>query len=309
MKLPKGWNDMKKIAPLALSVLLLGTVSAYAEQPTTEGTEQVEKAGTFIQHRGNITAVEQRENAQLFTVGQDDNVFNFYVDDKTLVFDEDGNEAKLEIGDTITLSIYADQPMILIYPPQYAPPVVIVEKDDTANSVKVAQFDENFLSDDGQLKLNLNEESVIINTKGEKVPAKELQNYNAIVFYGPTTRSIPAQTAPEKIVVFPKLEEEVVNPEIAPEIQAIIGEDYKEVDGKIMVPLRMVAEELDFKVASTGNGAIISKGALSYTITRGETKYGHNRALKHFDVAPALLEKNKTYVEYNFVKELLNHIK
>lgn len=296
---------MKKIAPLALSVLLLGTVSAYAEQPTTEGTEQVEKAGTFIQHRGNITAVEQRENAKLFTVGQDDNVFNFYVDDKTIVYDEHGNEIELKIGDTISLSVYADQPMILIYPPQYAPPVVIVEKDDTANSVKVTQFDENFLSDDGKLKLNLNEESVIINTKGEKVPAKELKNYNAIVFYGPTTKSIPAQAAPEKIVVFPKLEKEE-NFEITPEILAIIDKDYKEVDGKIMVPLRIVAEELGFNVAATGNGAIISKGALSYTITRGEKKYGHNRALKHFDVAPALLEKNKTYVEYNFIHELLN---
>ena len=297
---------MKKIAPLALSALLLGTVTAYAEQPVTEGTEQVEKADTFIQHRGNITAVEQRENAKLFTVGQNDNVFNFYVDDKTLIFDEHGNEAELKIGDTISLSIYADQPMILIYPPQYTPPVVIVEKDDTASSVKVAQFDEKFVSDDGTLKLNLNEESVILNTKGEKMPAKDMKNYSAIVFYGPTTKSIPAQTEPEKIVLFPKLEEEAEFPEIAHEIKAIIGEDYKEVDNKIMVPLRIVAEELGFKVVSTGNGAIISKGALSYTITRGEKTYGHNRAVKQFVAAPALLEINKTYVEYDFVKELLN---
>lgn len=296
---------MKKITPLALSVLLLGTISAYAEQPATEGTEQVEKTGTFNQYRGNITAVEERGDAKLYTAEQDGNVFNFYVDDKTLVFDEHGNEVKLKIGDMISLSIYTDQPMILIYPPQYAPPVVIVEKDDTANSVKVAQFDEDFLSDDGKLKLNLNEESFIINTKGEKVAAKELKNYNAIVFYGPATKSIPAQTAPEKIVVFPKLEKEE-NFEIAPEILAIIDKDFKEVDGKIMVPLRIVAEGLGFNVAATGNGAIISKGALSYTITRGEKKYGHNRALKYFDVAPALLEKNKTYVEYNFINELLN---
>ncbi|MER2112945.1 MAG: copper amine oxidase N-terminal domain-containing protein, partial [Solibacillus isronensis] len=98
---------MRKIAPLALSVLLLGTVTAYADQPTTGGTEEVEKAGTFIQHRGNITAVEQRENAKLFTAELNDNVFNFYVDDKTLVFDEHGNEVELKIGDTISLSIYA----------------------------------------------------------------------------------------------------------------------------------------------------------------------------------------------------------
>lgn len=299
---------MKKIVPLALSAFLLGTMTAGAEQPLNkEGAEQIVKEAAFAKYSGKITEVKQLETSKLYTVEVDDNMFYFHVSDKTLIFDQQGNEAELKVGDTTSIYIYADQPMILIYPPQYSPAVVIVEKEDAAGSVKVAQFDENLLSDDGELKLNLDGKADIVNAKGEKVDAKDLKKYNAAVFYGPTTRSIPAQTSPEKIVVFPKLEdaEEVETPEIAPEIQAIIGGDYKEVDGKIMVPLRLVAEELGFKVTSTGKGAILSKGALSYTVTRGEKAYGHNRALHYFEVAPALLEEHKTYVELSFAKDLL----
>ncbi|MEK3766053.1 stalk domain-containing protein [Solibacillus sp. FSL K6-4121] len=299
---------MKKIVPLALSAFLLGTMTAGAEQPLNkEGAEQVVKEATFAKYSGEITEVKQMETSKLYTAKVDENIFHFHVDDKTLVFDQQGNEVELQVGDTTSIYIFADQPMILIYPPQYSPAVVIVEKEDAAGSVKVAQFDENLLSDDGELKLNLDEKADIVNTKGEKVDAKDLKNYNAAVFYGPTTKSIPAQTSPEKIIVFPKHEdaEEVETPEIAPEIQAIIGGDYKEVDGKIMVPLRLIAEEMDFKVTSTGKGAILSKGALSYTITRGEKAYGHNRALHYFEVAPELLEENKTYVELSFAEELL----
>lgn len=298
--------SMKKIAPLALSALLLGSVAAYAEQPTTEGVQETMKQSAFVQQTGKVTAVENFGEGKLFIVDQQDNLFHFYVDEKTLVFDNTGKKVDVKVGDTISLSIYANQPMIMIYPPRYTPPVVIVQTEQ-AGFVKVDQFDENNVSFDGELKLNINEETVIENAKGEKVAASELKNYSALVFYGPTTRSLPPQTAPEKIVVFPTLEDLYAQPtpDIAPEIAKIIGDDYKEVDGQIMVPLRKVAEELGFKVASTGKGAIISKGALSYTITRGDTTYGYNKALGKFEVAPQLLEKNKTYVEYSFALELL----
>lgn len=303
---------MKKIAPLALSALLLGTVAVSAAQPTnSEGSEQTVQQGAFVSHTGKITAVEQRETAKLFTVGEPDNLFNFYVDDKTLVFDQAGNEVALQVGDTVSLSIFANQPMILIYPPQYSPPVVIVEKKDVVGFVKVAQFDENFLSDDGQLKLNLQEDSIIVNAKGEPIAAKDLKNYSAIVFYGATTRSIPPQTSPEKIVVFPKLEDayevEPLQPAPKPtiDLDAIIGNDVKTVNGKKMIPLRKVAEQLGYQVDAKGKSIVVSKGAVSYNLTRGEKAYGNYRATFLFDVAPALLEKNKTYVQYEFAEQLL----
>ncbi|BAQ10865.1 hypothetical protein OXB_2394 [Bacillus sp. OxB-1] len=88
-------------------------------------------------------------------------------------------------------------------------------------------------------------------------------------------------------------------------IETIIASDSYEVEGTKMVPLRLLAEELGYKVESTGNGAILSKGALSYTITRGEKAYGYNKALRYFDVAPALLEPSKTYVPMEFIEQLM----
>lgn len=301
---------MKKIAPLALSALLLGTVAVGAEQSTTmEGTEETVKQSSFVRVTGEIDAVEKLDGRKLFMIEDEQNPFQFYVDDKTLVYDNQGEEVELKVGDTVSIYVYANQPMILIYPPRYSPAVVIVELLSTmTTTLKVTQFDENYLSEDGQLKLNLQDKSVIINAKGEKVAPKDLKNYSALVFYGPTTKSIPPQTSPYKIVVFPKLEDGIVDEpstEIAPEISAIIGSDYKKVDGKVMVPIRVIAEKLGYKVKSTGKGAVISKGALSYTITRGEKMYGHNKASRYFKVAPTLLENNKTYVEYDFVLQLL----
>ena len=48
------------------------------------------------------------------------------------------------------------------------------------------------------------------------------------------------------------------------------------------------------------------KGALSFTITRGQKMYGYNKALRQFEVAPSLLEPTKTYVPVTFVEDLLN---
>ena len=72
-----------------------------------------------------------------------------------------------------------------------------------------------------------------------------------------------------------------------------------------MVPLRLIAEKRGFTVESTGKGAIVTKGNLSYTITRGEKMFGINKALHPLHVAPALLEANKTYVPIEFAEEFL----
>ncbi len=48
------------------------------------------------------------------------------------------------------------------------------------------------------MKLNIGENTVIMNTKGEcrVFTAEDIKNKNAAVIYDVTTRSIPAQTTP-----------------------------------------------------------------------------------------------------------------
>ena len=170
-----------------------------------------------------------------------------------------------------------------------------ITEESASNFVKVAQFDNNFVSEDKQLKLNISDDIVIVNEKGERTSKDEVIKQNTIVFYGSTTKSIPAQTTPYKLIVFPKTENPYVeeNPETTETIDttkldALIGKDFYIVKGKKMVPLRKVAEGLGYHVEATTKGVIISKGAPSYTITRGEKTYGYNKSLRQFEVALAI---------------------
>ncbi|MGE7954110.1 stalk domain-containing protein [Lysinibacillus xylanilyticus] len=307
---------MKKVVPFAMTALLIGGAvvapSASANEGnagvtnTTENKEQNPQVEpVFIKVAGTVDNVEQRDKATYYTVkeGEDTNVF--VVSDDTLVFDNTGKEVELQKGDKVTAYTYANKPMLTIYPPQYNPEVIIVETKEMG-TVEVDFFNKELVNTDNTLKLNVGEETELLSLSGKEVKADDLAEQHLLVFYTIATMSIPAQTPPSKVVVLDTIAEE--SGEVDPSesaIQEIINNDFYEVEGTKMVPLRLIAEELGYKVESTGKGAIISKGAVSYTITRGQKEYGYNKAIRQFKVAPALLEPTKTYVPVEFVEELI----
>ncbi|MEY9974966.1 hypothetical protein ABH966_005383 [Lysinibacillus sp. RC46] len=312
---------MTKVVPFAMSALLIGgavvapTASANeGEAVVTNATDNNEQnpqvQPIFIKIAGTIENVEKREDSTYYTVKEEENTNVFVVNDDTLVFDNTGKEVKLQKGDKVTASTYANKPMLMIYPPQYNPEVIIVETKEMG-TVEVDLFNKELVNTDNTLKLNVGKETELLSLSGKKVKAEDLAEQHLLVFYTIATMSIPAQTPPSKVVVLDTIAQEPgeVDPgEVDPSkaaVQEIINKDFYEVEGTKMVPLRLIAEELGFKVESTGNGAIISKGALSYTITRDQKEYGYNKALRHFEVAPALLEPTKTYVPVEFVEELM----
>ncbi|MFF2177826.1 stalk domain-containing protein [Lysinibacillus sp. NPDC058147] len=307
---------MTKVVPFAMSALLIGgavvapTASANeGEAVVTNATDNNEQnpqvQPIFIKVAGTIENVEKREDSTYYTVKEDENTNVFVVNDDTLVFDNTGKEVKLQKGDKVTAYTYANKPMLMIYPPQYNPEVIVVETKEMG-TVEVDFFNKELVNTDNTLKLNVGKETELLSLSGKKVKAEDLAEQHLLVFYTIATMSIPAQTPPSKVVVLDTIAQEPgeVDPSKAA-VQEIIEKDFYEVEGTKMVPLRLIAEELGFKVESTGNGAIISKGALSYTITRGQKEYGYNKALRHFEVAPALLEPTKTYVPVEFVEELM----
>lgn len=307
---------MTKVVPFAMSVLLIGgavvapTASANeGEAVVTNATDNNEQnpqvQPIFIKVAGTIENVEKREDSTYYTVKEGENTNVFVVNADTLVFDNTGKEIKLQKGDKVTAYTYANKPMLMIYPPQYNPEVIIVETKEMG-TVEVDFFNKELVNTDNTLKLNVGKETDLLSLSGKKVKAEDLAEQHLLVFYTIATMSIPAQTPPSKVVVLDTIAQEPgeVDPSKAA-VQKIIDKDFYEVEGTKMVPLRLIAEELGFKVESTGKGAIISKGALSYTITRGQKEYGYNKALRHFEVAPALLEPTKTYVPVEFVEELM----
>lgn len=90
-------------------------------------------------------------------------------------------------------------PVPMIYPPQYR--ALIIVKESNYHNVKVDFFNQQLLSSDGQLQLNLSP-TTIISLKNGQPFTNSPANRNLIVVYGPTTRSIPAQTTPYEIIVW-----------------------------------------------------------------------------------------------------------
>ncbi|TDY03504.1 UNVERIFIED_CONTAM: copper amine oxidase-like protein [Lysinibacillus xylanilyticus] len=304
--------NMKKLAPAAMTALLFGSVVipvASAKENSTETEQQlpqiqIDPVHIFNTTYGTVEKVNSGEKITYFTVkdGEQTNILEITKD--TLVFDNTGKKVELKEGDKIVAYTFANKPQKLIYPPQFNPDVVIVETKE-AGFVEVDYFFENLTNTYEMLKLNIGENTELLNTKGEKVSTKDLKEKNLVVFYTVSTKSIPAQTTPSKVIVLDEESGNTTENTVDAEIAEIIATDYYEVDGTKMVPLRLIAEKLGYKVESTGKGAIVSKGNLSYTITRGEKMFGYNKALRPLHTAPALLEGNKTYVPVEFVEEYL----
>ncbi|MEB2300519.1 hypothetical protein LAV72_12930 [Lysinibacillus xylanilyticus] len=109
------------------------------------------------------------------------------------------NQEIVAPGDQVTGYYDGNAPVPLIYPPQYR--ALVVVKENNNQNVKVDFFNQQLVSSDGQLQLNLSAYTLILLKNGQPF-SKSLANRNLIVIYGPTTRSIPAQTTPYKIIVW-----------------------------------------------------------------------------------------------------------
>ncbi|MCL1702292.1 hypothetical protein [Lysinibacillus sp. Bpr_S20] len=122
-------------------------------------------------------------------------IVNFVVSPSTYFV----NQEIVNPGDQVTGYYDGNAPVPLIYPPQYR--ALVVVKDNYNQNVKVDFFNNQLVSSDGQLQLNLSPYTLILLKNGQPF-SKSPSNRNLIVIYGPTTRRIPAQTTPYKIIVW-----------------------------------------------------------------------------------------------------------
>jgi len=104
---------------------------------------------------------------------------------------------KPEVGDTITGFYIPEVFMALIYPPQFNTSVIV---NGEFGNIAVDRFNEELISYDGFLMLNIGEDTEIILQDGEAFDC-ELAHRKLVVLYDISTRSIPAMTTPNKIIV------------------------------------------------------------------------------------------------------------
>lgn len=158
----------------------------------------------FIPFQGTVTMITDLSGqngdgagcSKLFTVENNMGaIVNFVVTPATYFIDHEAVMA----GDVVTGYYDGNAPVILIYPPQY--PAIVMVKENSNRNVKVDFFDRQLISKDGQLQLMISPYTQIHLANGQPFTGT-IANRNLIVLYGASTKSLPAQTTPFRIIVW-----------------------------------------------------------------------------------------------------------
>ncbi len=159
---------------------------------------------------GTVTSVNPLETSALShscslfisVMSQSLGEVNFVVNPDTYVLDQH----TFEKGDSIIAVYDTDAPVPLIYPPQFTP-IILAENDDGYLAM-FDYFNEDLLNTDETLKLNIPESdsSELLLPNGQTFFYMPGGHY-LFVLYMFTTRSVPAITTPDKVIVFCSSEE------------------------------------------------------------------------------------------------------
>ncbi len=128
------------------------------------------------------------------TIRNSDGITNFIVSPDTYVI----NEVRLRAGMNVTAFYDASLPIPLIFPPQYQ--AIFIGRRNPTENIYAGEFDGNLEALDGALKLNIGRSTEIVTSNGQPFDCS-LEGQMLIVYYSATTRSIPPQTTPRKIIV------------------------------------------------------------------------------------------------------------
>lgn len=268
------------------------------------------------------------------------NTVNLKITDDTLVYDNLGNKkalSDLTDGTKITVFTGSYEPTPLILPVQYTANVIIINGDQEGN-VNVDTYladEEGYTNAANTLNIAAADDTKIVD-KDEKEYKGDLNKNDLIVFYGASTKSVPAQTTPTKVVVLGENEfalkqieaaknatpaptaapETTVAPEVteAPQVSyaglvnVVIGDknvsDVYAKDNTTMVPLREVAEAAGFTVTwDAENRAVILNDGV-YSLKIGENSYVKGKMMPLTLSAAPEIVNDLTYVPAEFFAEV-----
>ena len=153
----------------------------------------------FTPISGTIVSIENFDPTTYCTLligirSQNQEMNYFIVDLETYIV----NDVTLRRGNMVTAYYDASLPVPLIYPPRYR--AVVISRTSRDYFVKVASFDENLVSSDGTLRLNIAPQTAVLLPNNQRYLGA-LENRDLVVLYRNSTKSIPALTTPSKVIV------------------------------------------------------------------------------------------------------------
>lgn len=143
----------------------------------------------------NISPMQEQCCNRMISLRTLSGIIRFILSPGTYVVDN----TLLRTGMRITAFYDANLPVPLIYPPQYQ--AAFISRTEPGENIMAAYFDRNLESKENPLKLNVDSDTRITTANGQLFTCSPGDNF-LLVYYRATTRSIPPQTSPDRIIVF-----------------------------------------------------------------------------------------------------------
>jgi copper amine oxidase-like protein len=282
-----------------------------------------EEAVDYIEYKGKITDIskDEKNNMSIKVDGADKAMQNkiiFHIREDMTILSEKTKEFigrnSLKEGDEITAFYKENTPMTMSIPAQLTPDVIVVNDSSKVGFVEVSHFNSELVNIKNELKLNISDDTVLVDIDGDKVDKEDLEDSDLMVFYTITTRSIPAQTTPEKVVVLANIDKEKIEDEITVMDKVILkgkelkleDELSKTDDGYYMFAIRQISESLGYKVTWNNDerSATLTKDNQWSKVTIGKDDYNFAKMIVRLGKAPEIKD-SKTYVPVKFLEEAL----
>ncbi|MCM1253390.1 MAG: hypothetical protein NC321_11265 [Clostridium sp.] len=132
--------------------------------------------------------------SQMMTLRTNSGIANFMITPETHIIDNRPLRAGLRVAAFYDASL----PMPLIFPPQYRAQIITVLGRN--EQVMINEFDRNLLARDNSLQLNMAGNTRVETINGQNTSCNP-GNQTLLVYYSATTRSIPPQTTPGRIII------------------------------------------------------------------------------------------------------------
>lgn len=150
----------------------------------------------YVPVTGTIINISRGDDCctQMMSLRTDSGIVNFMVGTGTQIIDN----RQLRSGMRVTAFYDSSLPVPLIFPPQYQAQIItMVGRNE---QVMLNFFDRNLTSADNSLRLNISDDTMIRTMNGQNFTCNPA-NRVLLVYYSNTTRSIPPQTTPNRIIV------------------------------------------------------------------------------------------------------------
>lgn len=305
---------LKKFVAVTLMASIMATplVAKAGEAPVevVEIKEPVDLVEDFIGFYGTIKDIQELDGKFSILVESDKEEPNdqiiFYVSEETLIVSNKTMDIvkKDYLKEGMKVIGYYPRNIILpmIYPLRVPADVIGVMEDEEYTSVDVYNFDEELISKDRILQIFPKEETIIVDREGNVLEVEDIKNSKAVVFYKIVETSLPAKTAPEKVIVLEQALKEM-NKVIIEGQEVTLNKPMYMKEDVLMLPIRAIAEALGYGVEWNGRDFSVElvKDEDYYSLQIGENNYNIKGMDLYLDTFPELKDAT-SYVPEDFLE-------